>query len=446
MTPRPAPTIKEAPEARWPANASVVLITGDGHLSRHALDAGQPLLIGRDPSCDLVLDHPMVSRRHVRVIGGHPLLVEDAGSTNGVRVAGRRVDPGQRVAVDAGTPVQFGPFSAIVADAVSSSGSSTGGGAMLEVADPGAAELSGVVARIAASDVSVLVRGETGVGKDVLARAIHAQSRRTGPMMAINCAALSESLLESELFGHERGAVTGAVQAKAGLFEAAANGTVFLDEIGEMPLPLQAKLLRAVESRQVVRVGGLRPIDLDVRFIAATHRDLPGDVARGVFRQDLYFRLNGITLVVPPLRARRPSIVPLAHQLLAEACRRTGRSPVPRLSESAIARLRSHDWPGNVRELKVVIERALLLAPDDEISGRHLAIDPAPVSPTPVAMLAVRPVVSPREEESDERTRLVAALEQCAGNQTEAAKLLGISRATIVQKLRLHRIPRPRRR
>jgi two-component system, NtrC family, response regulator AtoC len=303
------------------------------------------------------------------------------------------------------------------------------------VRDPSSDGLCSTVARIARSEVTVLIRGETGVGKDVLARALHQRSGRTGPLLSVNCAALSETLLESELFGYERGAFTGAVQAKAGLFEAAAGGTIFLDEIGDAPASVQAKLLRAIETRQVLRVGGVRSIDVDVRFLAATHRDLRADAARGRFRHDLYFRLNGITLLVPPLRERPDAIRSLADRFVADASERT-RRPRLRLSTAALARLARHDWPGNVRELKAVIERAVLLADHDAIESHHILVD-APVDASVGAPAS-------RGESGPARERLVAALDQCAGNQTKAARLLGVSRSTLVRQLLVHGVPRPR--
>ena len=345
-----------------------------------------------------------------------------------------------------------------------------------------------LVARIAASTIGVLILGETGVGKEVLAESLHRQSPRAAkPFLRLNCAALSDSLLESELFGHERGAFTGAVAQKRGLLETAEGGTVFLDEIGELPLTTQVKLLRVIEERTVTRVGGLAPRSLDVRFVAATNRDLEAEVARGTFRQDLFFRLNGITIVVPPLRERADEIEQLARAFIAVAAR--GREHPPRLSRDAQARLMAYSWPGNIRELRNVIERAVLLAGDGEIAPRHLPLEkmsapvtarmpsrsrvpPPPVqSPVPPAppssktfpsadtrtdaWPAIRetsPPPTPRppplkdELETLERRRILDALERCTWNQTRAARLLGMSRGVLMARLDQYGIARPRKR
>jgi transcriptional regulator of acetoin/glycerol metabolism len=245
---------------------------------------------------------------------------------------------------------------------------------------------------VAGSTISVLIMGETGVGKEVLAESLHRQSPRADkPLLRLNCAALSETLLESELFGHERGAFTGAVAQKRGLLETADGGTVFLDEIGELPPTVQVKLLRVIEERTVTRVGGLNSRSLDVRFVAATNRDLEVEVGRGTFRQDLFFRLNGVTIVIPPLRERRDEIERLAQAFLAAASRHRPRPP--RLSPEALGMLLAYSWPGNVRELRNVIERAVVLSKDDEIAPRHLPTEKinAPV----VARAAPRVLLPP---------------------------------------------------
>jgi two-component system response regulator AtoC len=311
--------------------------------------------------------------------------------------------------------------------------------------------------------INVLVLGETGAGKEVLADYIHRRSpRASGPYVCINCAALSENLLESELFGYERGAFTGATQTKAGLLESAQGGTVFLDEIGEMPASLQTKLLRAIENREITRVGALKSRPIDVRFIAATNRDLEADVERQGFRRDLYFRLNGISLTIPPLRDRVEEIEPLAQQFLLDA---TAAGPpgrrVPRLSPEAIEILRGYSWPGNIRELRNVIERALVLCDSAEITTEHLPVEKmrphsrrandstggrlsTPVTGSPLGGPALPPGLDLSAKDLAERERIFAALAECAGSQTSAAEKLGISRGTLIARLKRLAIPRPR--
>ncbi len=300
--------------------------------------------------------------------------------------------------------------------------------------------LDAIIAQVAPSMISVLIIGETGVGKERLASALHARSPRSAaPFLAINCAALSEALFESELFGHERGAFTGADRAKPGLLEAAAGGTLFLDELGEMPLGLQAKLLRVLEQREVLRVGAVQPRPIDVRIVSATNRDLRAEVAARRFRQDLFFRLNGVAIVIPPLRERRSEIEPLARHFLREASAASGRARPPELPEDAIAALEEHDWPGNVRELRNTIERAVILCTDGVIRHEHLQLGRlgAPGEAAPEGL-------SPDEQE--ERRRIVEALERCVGNQSYAAEALGISRRMLISRLEKYRIARPRTR
>jgi DNA-binding NtrC family response regulator len=255
-----------------------------------------------------------------------------------------------------------------------------------------------------------VIEGETGSGKEVLARSIHELSGRTGPFVGLNVPALSDNLLESELFGHERGAFTGAVRAKLGLLETAKDGTVFLDEIGEMPLALQAKLLRAIETREIYRVGSVKPIALSVRFLAATHRDLEAEVAAGRFRHDLLYRLDGVTLQIPPLRERRSAIADLAVTFLAEASAAAGRS-TPRIGIDAIAKLVRYRWPGNVRELRAVIARSLLLCDGDELRASAILVDAMtpPDSPAAFGDIARR----------------------YRGNVTEIARVLATSRSQV---------------
>jgi hypothetical protein len=340
--------------ARKPA---VVLVAGDGKLSTHAITSPE-LVIGRAPDCDVSIRHASLSRHHAVVRIGPPLTVQDLGSTNGTRVGRELRVKGEPVPIQLGESFQIGPFSFVVLD----------GGAdrpqsaireMIRVEDPTPERVPDVIHDIAASTTSVLVLGETGVGKEVLSHTLHRLSGRTGPCLRINCAALAESLLESELFGHEKGAFTGAERTKLGLIESAHGGTVFLDEIGECAPALQAKLLRMLEAGEVTRVGAVHPISIDVRFVAATSRDLAAEVAAGRFRADLYYRLDGVSLLIPPLRERSGMIIPLALQFIAAA--QAGRADPSDVSAAFLARLEAHDWPGNVRELKATVERALLI-------------------------------------------------------------------------------------
>jgi DNA-binding NtrC family response regulator len=306
--------------------------------------------------------------------------------------------------------------------------------------------LYALAARAAAGAIGVVILGETGAGKDVLARFIHdASPRAARPFVSVNCAALSESLLESELFGHERGAFTGAGAAKDGLLETAPGGTVFLDEVGELPAATQAKLLRAVETREVLRVGGVRARKIDVRFLAATNRDLEADVARGAFRRDLYFRLNGMTLAIPPLRERPRDLPLLARAFVKALAASAGRRRAPALSEGALAALAAHAWPGNVRELRNVLERALLLCDGDAVTEAHLPTESFVAAAPPSAEPAAERADAPPASGDTERARILAALSACGGNQSRAAKKLGISRKVLIARLDAYGVARPRR-
>ena len=310
--------------------------------------------------------------------------------------------------------------------------------------------LKRIVERVAQSHINVLITGETGVGKGVLAAEIHRRSPRANrPFVAINCAEIQESLLESELFGHERGAFTGANGTKTGLIETAQGGTLFLDEIGEMSLATQAKLLRVLEDRSLRRVGSLQQRPVDLRLITASNRDLESESERGSFRRDLYFRLNGISLLVPPLRERLDEIDGLARRFVGQAATEAKRE-APRLSPEALQALRRYPWPGNIRELRNVLERAVVLCTGGVITPEHLSLvrsrvaPPVPRPPEVASLETAAPNV--REHRPGDRQRIIEALEQCAGNQSRAARLLGISRATLVTRLDLYGLPRPRKR
>jgi transcriptional regulator with PAS, ATPase and Fis domain len=317
------------------------------------------------------------------------------------------------------------------------------------VIDPAMVRLYDLARRVARGTISVLLVGETGTGKEVLAEYIHACSPRAGaPLVRLNCAAWPESLIESELFGHEKGAFTGAARERRGLLESADGGTVFLDEISEVAPAMQAKLLRVLEEGQLLRVGGSTPRTLDVRFIAATNRDLATEVEAGLLRRDLYFRIAGTVLAIPPLRARRGEIGSLAIRFACDAARRLDRSP-PQITDAAIDALQHHDWQGNVRELRNVIERAVLIADADTtgtIDTAHLPFA-APSSPVPPRVRASSVTTNLADELAGiERQRILDALEHCSGNQTRAAGLLGMPRRTLIKRLNHYGVRRPRKR
>ncbi|ABC81902.1 sigma-54 interaction domain-containing protein [Anaeromyxobacter dehalogenans] len=288
------------------------------------------------------------------------------------------------------------------------------------------------------ADAPVVVLGESGTGKEVVARALHASSARGArPFVAVNVAALPAELLESELFGHVKGAFTGATAEKQGLLEAAHGGTLFLDEIGEMPLPLQAKLLRALEDGEVRRVGDTRAFGVDVRFVCATHQDLARLVAEGRFREDLYYRLKVLVLRLPPLRDRPEDVLPLARRFLAEEKR-----PGPGFSPEAERRLLAYRWPGNVRELGNVVRYAAAVARGAEIRPEHLPEElTAPAGPAARGGTAGEPAAMATLAEV-ERAHVLAVLERCGGSQAEAARVLGIGRNTLWRKLKAYDGPR----
>ncbi|HXB24841.1 MAG TPA: sigma-54 dependent transcriptional regulator [Gemmatimonadaceae bacterium] len=280
--------------------------------------------------------------------------------------------------------------------------------------------------------VTVLLNGETGTGKELVARAIHYQGpRQAAPFVDVNCAAIPDQLLESELFGHERGAFTGATNAKAGLFELAHGGTLLLDEIGHLAGPLQGKLLRVLEERVLRRVGGTRPIPVDVRVIAASHVDLADAVRRGAFREDLYFRLNVVPITLPSLRARREDIVPLARHFITKFAGEYALAE-PTLGRSAQVALTARDWPGNVRELRNIIERTLLLSNATTLEPADFITDPEPTAasaPGASTGMGLQPL------DATIRAAVHSAVERCRGNKSEAARQLGISRTRLKRLL-----------
>ncbi len=312
-------------------------------------------------------------------------------------------------------------------------------------------DLLRLIERIGRSAIPVLLLGESGAGKEVVAEWVHSCSRLAErPLLRINCAGLTDSVVESELFGHERGAFTGAVQTQRGLFEAADGGTLLLDEVAELPLRTQAKLLRVLEAGEFSRLGSTQPRKVSIRFIAATHRCLPELVASGAFRLDLYYRLSGARLEIPPLRERREEIVPLARYFLTRLAKRTGET-CARLDPGAERALVLHDWPGNVRELRNVVEYAAALSSGGVITADLLELEAGVAAvresapPPAAASDLTRASEALRERlECFERQCIEAALARCQNNQTRAARELGISRRTMTNKLAKHQLERRR--
>jgi DNA-binding NtrC family response regulator len=392
----------------------------------------QEAVVGRGPDVALRVDDAKASRRHfaVRVRGGG-LEVVDLGSRNGTLVNGRLLR-GTELAVAGGCVIRVGDAEIVVA---SSSVASRRGDADSRadpewvVADETMERVVSLARKVAPTSATVLLLGETGSGKDVLARRIHAMSRRRGArFVRVNCGALPDTLFESELFGHERGAFTGADRRKIGLVESAVGGTLFIDEVGELSPSAQVKLLHVLENRTITRIGSAAEIPVDIRVICATHRDLEAEATRGAFRADLYYRIRTFVLNLPPLQGRPVAILALAHAFAAAFARAAGETP-PTLSGPLADALTSYRWPGNVRELRNAMERALVVADGATLLPEHLP--PEIVQPsTPARAAGVQGELARLE-----RQRVEEALHASGGNQTRAAEMLGMSRRTLVYKL-----------
>jgi two-component system, NtrC family, response regulator AtoC len=436
--------------------------------------------LGRAAQNPIRIDEPSISREHLKisVLDAKTIEVEDLGSANGTalllpsalgrgseetqaRPVEKHLKPHTPLRVEAGCSLRAGLVLLFVDATRETKRPSLRPQALARpdvmvsapiLVDERMRRIYALAGRAAASDISILILGETGVGKEVLAETIHRHSPRAArPLLRLNCAALPENLLESQLFGHEKGAFTGALQTKAGLLESTNGGSVFLDEIGELPLSTQVKLLRVLEERVVMRVGSTRTRPIDVRFITATNRDLIREVERGSFRGDLFFRINGVTLRIPPLRERRSEVEPLARHFLRHFCTRSG-MPVPELTPGALDTLLKYDWPGNVRELRNVMERVPLLAGSGPVLPEHILLDaflagdtlePAEWGNDVTQVMDV--ITFDDAEQQDERERIIRALSTCGGNQTRAAKMLGISRRTLSTRLNEYNLPRPRK-
>ncbi|HKO91633.1 MAG TPA: sigma 54-interacting transcriptional regulator [Polyangiaceae bacterium] len=361
----PAPT-EIATRALGPERASachtLLVVSGQARGNRATIHG--LLRIGKAPDNDLVLPDASVSRYHCEIeAGAQGMVVRDLGSTNHTRIGRSKIqtatlEPGATLTVG-DVELQLTPESdrlQVLPSASPQFGHAVGPSLAMR-------QVFGLLERIAPSDATVLLEGETGTGKDVIGRSIHELSlRRAEPFVVVDCGAISYNLIESEFFGHERGAFTGAVQARAGAFETVGKGTLFLDEIGELPLDVQPKLLRVLEAAEFRRVGGNKVQRCEARIIAATRRDLKAEVARGKFREDLYFRLAVVPVTVPALRQRREDIPALVECFLKQARERDGKLSKLTLNQATLDGLMAHDWPGNVRELRNVLDRALYMA------------------------------------------------------------------------------------
>lgn len=430
-----------------------LVVLGKGEASYYPLPTNGAASIGRSADNLITIDDPSVSREHAVLEIGGTVRLRDLRSRNGTRLGGRTLEEGDSANVPVGAAIQFGSVSAvlqnrapvgvtrevrrkIVAPAL------TGGPVF---SSPAMKDVYQMAELVAPDTISVLLLGETGVGKEIVAETIHRLSPRANmPFLRMHCAAIPENLFESELFGYEKGAFTGAMQAKAGLLEAAEGGTVLIDEAGELPSFAQVKLLRVLEERRVTRLGSTQSRPINVRVISATHRDLVERIRGGEFREDLYFRLAGFTIVIPSLRERLDELPDLSAHILALACAERN-IPVPGITPGALRALALHPWNGNVRELRNVLTRALVLSRGKEIEEVHLRFDPSTTEARPRS--EERPIAedSSLVEITDERARIEEALRRTGGNQTEAARLLGIGRRTLIERLDKYGVVRPRK-
>ncbi|RPH68076.1 MAG: FHA domain-containing protein [Myxococcaceae bacterium] len=418
---------------RW--QAAQIRLRHAGTESVHRL-VGEGATIGKDSGNDLVLDDRFISAKHLRITRrGNRFLVLDHASTNGTWFGAVRLFEAE---VPLHTQLHIGETDVLVEPATAARKDAPASWQGLVGADPAMKLLIELIERVAPSSAAVTILGESGTGKELVARAIHARSSRAErPFVPVNCAAISKELIESELFGHEKGAFTGAVGAHKGAFEEADGGTLFLDEIGELPLELQPKLLRALESGEIKRVGSSRPGHVDVRVVAATNRDLLAASRTGQFRDDLYYRLYVVPLTLPPLRTRRGDIPALAQYLLSQF---SPRGQTVRFTPAALARLESHPWPGNVRELRNVVHRALLLRRGSAIDEADLTFDPDPSPRLRDARDVAGQYIPGRKLEEllelAERQIVESALRQFNNNRERVARELGVARSTLFKRLK----------
>lgn len=453
--------VQEKPERRVPLEL-VVFFWSRAH-ERFPLPGKGPVRIGRDRETnDVAISDPSVSRHHAILHIDSTLRIQDLGSSNGtfVRKGDQDVDctttqqdqrySGQSFEVHVGDRITYGSVTTLVRPSVAEGSQDSSGpdGALFSpiVRDPAMKALHSEIREIAKTTpkACILILGDSGVGKEVLARAVHVFSSRSHrEFVTVNCANMTESMFEREMFGHKKGAFTGATTDGPGHFDVAQGGTLLLDEIGELPLNLQAKLLRVLEDRRICRVGDPHPKSVDVRIIAATNRRLDKRIEEGLFRKDLYYRLCQFVLDVPPLKDRPTEILPLAEELLARHCRDMGQSFVPTLSSEAMALLLEYDYPGNVRDLSNAMLYAVAHCRGSVILRSHLPGYLERIK-APTTVLSKEPSDKPALQ--TEKQRIVAALHDCGGNQRRAAALLDISLRTLQSRLNDYDdIPRPRK-
>ncbi|RKH16652.1 FHA domain-containing protein [Corallococcus sp. CA047B] len=393
---------------------------------------GDSFTVGKDVGCDLVLQDRFISGKHLKVTRQDGVFhVVDLRSTNGTWLGPVRLFEAE---VTLPTSLRVGEAELIleVVPATKKEAPSFHG---ILGGDPSVRQLTDLIQRVAPSTAAVTILGESGTGKELVANALHACSPRANrPLIPVNCAAISKELIESELFGHEKGAFTGSVGARKGAFEEADGGTLFLDEIGELPLDLQAKLLRALESGEIKRVGASRPIHVDVRVVAATNRDLLAASREGRFREDLYYRLCVVPLHLPPLRNRRGDVVGLAEHFVRTFA---PRGQTVRLTQPALERLQQHAWPGNIRELRNVVHRALLLRKGPSIDAGDLSFDQEVNRETGITVPELPPGMTLEQMlEKLERQIIETALRRFNNNRERVARELGLARSTLFKRLK----------
>ncbi len=418
-----------------------LLVFCDGEAQIRLFEEGATAVVGREPPCEIVVRDPSISRQHARFsMKDGEVWVEDLDSRNGTLLAGRRV---QRARLQPSDEVHVGRARlVVVATRTAERARADAPEPMLDqhvVQSPAMSKLYETVARVSRSNLPVLILGETGVGKEHVATTLHRQGdRRDGPFVAINCGSIPSSLLEATFFGQDR-ALAGAGSNHAGAFERAAGGVLFLDEIGELASAAQAALLRAIETGRIARLGSAEEIAVDVRIVAATHCDLEAMVEDGTFRQDLYFRLNGLKLEVPPLRERVDEIDPLVDSFIEQTRTEWG-TGARSVDVNAKAALRQFPWPGNVRQLRHAVERAALLCKGELISVSDLpeyVISDAPREQAPPSLAGLTDLALREQVSRFERALMDEALRRAAGNRRAAAKLLRIPVRTFFRKMRM---------